>query len=63
MKDTPVTNHINGVKGLRKAQALESWVLTEATTTRPDSTYGCVKSAFLVLSVVIEMSPITASNT
>ena len=63
MKDTPITHHIMGVKGRKNAQALDSWVLTGATTTRPDSIYGCVKSAFLVRSVVIETSPTMASNT
>lgn len=61
-KKTPVTHHIMGVKGLRKAQALELSFPTGATTTSPDSMYGCVKSTILVRLVVIVMSPTTASK-
>lgn len=61
-KDSPVTNHIHGVNGLRKAQALEYNFLIGATTTSPDSIYGCVKSTIFVLFVVMVMSPTTASN-
>ena len=62
-KNKPVTNHIIGVKGLKKAQALEFDFLMGATTTSPDSMYGCVKSTIFVLFVVIVMSPTTASKT
>lgn len=61
-KNIPVTNHIIGVNGLRKAQALDFIFLIGATTTSPDSIYGCVKSTILVLFVVMVMSPTTASN-
>ena len=61
-KEIVVTSHIIGVNGLKNAQALEFNSLTEATTTSPDSTYGCVKSTILVRSVVIAMSPIAASK-
>ena len=58
-----MTSHIIGVNGLKNAQELELNFLTEATTTSPDSIYGCVKSTILVRSVVIAMSPIAASKT
>ena len=61
-KDIPVTHHINGVNGLKNAQALEFNFQTGATTTSPDSIYGCVKSTIFVLSVVIVMSPTAASK-
>lgn len=61
-KNAAVTAHIFAVNGLRKAQALECTFLTGATTTNPDSIYGCVKSAILVRLVMIAMSPIAASN-
>lgn len=57
-----VTAHIDFVNGLKKAMALEFVFLTEATTTSPDSIYGCVKSAIFVRFVVIAMSPTAASN-
>ena len=40
-KKTPVTHHNCGVNGLRNAQALEFNFLIGATTTRPESIYGC----------------------
>lgn len=58
-----MTAHITGVNGLRNDQALEFNFLTGATTTSPDSMYGCVKSAILVRFVIIAMSPIAASYT
>ena len=61
-KDIPVTHHIVGVNGLRKAQALEFNFENGATTTSLDSIYGCVKSTCFVLLVVIVMSPTTASS-
>ena len=61
-KDIPVTHHINGVNGLKNAQALEFNFQTGATTTSPDSIYGCVKSTIFILFVVIVMSPTTASK-
>lgn len=61
-KNIPVTHHIIGVKGLRKAQALEFDFLIGATTTSPDSIYGCVKSTIFALLVVIVTSPTTASK-
>ena len=62
-KEIVVTSHIIGVNGFQNAQTLEFDSLTEATTTSRDSIYGCVKSTILVRSVVIAMSPITASKT
>lgn len=62
-KDTAVMHHIFGVNGRKKAQALEFNFLTGATITKPDSMYGCVKSAILVRFVIIAMSPIAASKT
>lgn len=61
MKKIPIRHHIWAVNGCRNAQALEGSFLTGATTTSPDSMYGWVKSAILVLSVMIAMSPIAAS--
>ena len=60
-KKIAVTPHIIGVNGLKNAQALEFNLLTLATTTSPDSTYGCVKSTILVRLVMIVMSPTAAS--
>lgn len=61
-KKAAVTAHIILLNGLRNAQGFEfNVVLTGATTTSPDSMYGCVKSAILVLLVVIAISPTTAS--
>lgn len=62
-KNAAVVIHISLVNGFRKAQALEFIFLTGATTTNPDSIYGCVKSAILVRLVIIAMSPIAASYT
>ena len=39
-KKAAVTAHMNGVNGLKNAQALEFDFLTGATTTSPDSIYG-----------------------
>lgn len=61
-KKKAVTHHSFQVNGLKKAHALESDFLTGATTTSPDSIYGCVKSAILVLLVVIAISPTAASK-
>ena len=63
MIDTQVTHHIFGVSGHKNAHASESMVLTGATTTRPDSINGCVKSTILALLDVITISPTTASYT
>ena len=60
-KKIAVTPHIIGVNGLKNAQALEFNLLTGATTTSPDSTYGCVKSTIFVRLVMMAMSPIAAS--
>lgn len=62
-KKAAVTAHIPPVNGLRKAHAFEFIFLTGATTTNPDSAYGCVKSATLVRFVTIAISPIAASKT
>lgn len=59
----PVTIHMFLLNGFRKAQALEFEVLIGATTTSPDSIYGCVKSTILVRLVTIAISPIAASYT
>lgn len=61
MKEAAVAHHILAVNGRKKAQALEFNFFTGATTTRPDSMYGCVKSAILVRFVMIAMSPIAPS--
>jgi hypothetical protein len=61
IKKIAVIPHIFGVNGLKNAQALEFNFLTGATTTSPDSIYGCVKSTILVRLVMIAMSPIAAS--
>ena len=58
----PVTNRILGENGLTKAHGLDFNFLIEATTTSPDPTYGYVKSANFVLSVVIAMSCTAALN-
>lgn len=63
MKKQAVTPHISRVNGLKNAKAPEFIFLTGATTTSPDSIYGCVKSAILVLLVVIAISPTAASKT
>lgn len=57
-----VTNHIIGVNGLKKAQALDFIFLIGVTTTSLDSMYGCVKSTILVQFVVIVMSLTIGSN-
>lgn len=61
-KKAPVTAHMAPVKGLRKAQALGFFSFTGDTITRPDSTYGCVKSTTRVRFVTIDTSPTAASN-
>lgn len=58
-----MTIHMFLENGLKKAQVLDFNFLTGATTTSPDSIYGCVKSTILVLLVMIAMSPIAASYT
>lgn len=62
-RKAPVTIHMFLENGLKKAQVLDFNFLTGATTTSPDSIYGCVKSTILVLLVMIAMSPIAASYT
>lgn len=61
-KKAPVTIHIWGVNGRKKAQAPVFIFLNGATTTSPDATYGCVKSTIFVLLVVMAISPTAASN-
>jgi hypothetical protein len=58
-KDIHVTHNIIGVNGLRK---LEFNFHTGATTTSPDSIYGCMKSTIFDQLGVIVMSPTTASS-
>lgn len=62
-KKAAVTPHIDGVNGLKKAQALEFNFLTGTTTTNPESMNGWVKSTIFVRLVTIAMSPIAASKT
>lgn len=62
-KNAPVTIHIDGVNGRKKAQGLEVIFLTGATTTSPDSMKGWVNSATFVRLVTMAMSPTAASKT
>ncbi|KAF5823377.1 hypothetical protein HanXRQr2_Chr01g0037711 [Helianthus annuus] len=62
-KKTVVTIHSCRVNGRKKTQALESSFFIGTITTKPDSTYGCVKSTTFVRLAVIEISPTTTSKT